>query len=268
MFTFRKLTILFFILLFALNLIHFLGCRFEWFSGHLCSYTYVYMLILFGLYIGISIAMAFFISSDFHHTSLCKGITTEKLCALTFDDGPDPKNTPAILNILKEQQIPATFFVIGEKLKGNESLLIEMDAEGHLIGNHAWSHSIWFDFFPSHRMKRELTNTAKAVSDIIGKSPLLFRPPFGVINPPLSKVLRSLAYNVIGWNIRSFDTVHHDPEKTVTRILRKLTPGSIILLHDHLPTSPILLKKLVAELKQQGYLIVSITQLAHIEAYA
>ncbi|MFH1296139.1 MAG: polysaccharide deacetylase family protein [Bacteroidota bacterium] len=268
MFTFRKLTILFFILLLALNLIYFLGCRMEWLIGHLCSHTYVYMLVLFGLYIGISITMAFFISSNFHHKAICRGVTTEKLCALTFDDGPDPENTPYILKVLNRQRIPATFFVIGEKLHGNEMILKEMDAGGHLIGNHSWSHSVWFDFFPACRLRKELTRTAKAVSDITGKSPLLFRPPYGVINPILSSTLRSLAYHVIGWNIRSFDTVHRDPEKTVTRILRKLTPGSIILLHDHLANSPTLLERVIDQLRLHGYQIVPITQLAHIEAYA
>ncbi|MBL7137694.1 MAG: polysaccharide deacetylase family protein [Bacteroidales bacterium] len=268
MFTFRKLTILFFILLFALNVIHFLGCKLEWFSGHLCSQTYVYMVVLFGLYIGISITMAFFISSNYHHKAICKGVTTEKLCALTFDDGPDPENTPAILRILNRERIPATFFVIGAKLNGNESILREMDAEGHLVGNHSWSHSIWFDFLPARRIRRELTRTAKAVSEITGKSPLLFRPPYGVINPMLSNALRSLAYHVIGWNIRSYDTVHRDPEKTVTKILRKLSPGSIILLHDHLADSPKLLERVIDQLRLHGYQIVPITQLTHIEAYA
>ena len=268
MFTFRNLTILFFILLFALNVVHFIGCKLDWLSGHLCSHTYIYMLVLFGLYTGISITMAFFIGSNFHYKAICRGATSELLCAITFDDGPDSEYTPAILSILKRERIPATFFIIGEKINGNESILREMDANGHLIGNHSWSHSVWFDFYQALKMKEELIRTAKAISDISGRSPLLFRPPFGVINPTLSKTLKGLAYHVIGWNIRSYDTVHHDPEKTVTRILKKLTPGSIILLHDHLADSPQLLKSLINRLRLQGFRIVPITQLAHIEAYA
>lgn len=211
--------------------------------------------------------MAFFIGSNFHHASICHNITTEKICALTFDDGPDPASTLVILSILKREQLPATFFVIGKKLHGKELLIQEMNSAGHLIGNHSWSHSVWFDFFTGKRMKQELADTAQAISDIIGRSPLLFRPPFGVINPTLSKVVRRLSYHVIGWNVRSYDTIHHDPEKTVARILRKVNPGSIILLHDHLSGSPQLLEKLIAGLKLQGYKIVPISQLAHIEAY-
>ncbi len=268
MITFRKLTILFFILILILNMGHFVGCRMDWFDGHFCSQTYVYILILLFLYVGISITMAFFIGSNFHHSAICHGKTNEKLCSLTFDDGPNPNNTKAVLDVLNREQLSATFFVIGEKLKGNESLIQEMDSAGHLIGNHSWGHSNWFDFFTGKRMKRELATTANTISEIIGKSPLLFRPPFGVLNPTLSRAITQLSYHVIGWNIRSYDTVHHDIIKTSTRICKKITPGSIILLHDHLANSPQLLEELITGLRHQGYSIVPLTHLTHIEAYA
>lgn len=268
MLTFRRVTLVFFILLFALNLVHFLGCRMEWVHSHLCDHIFIYLLVLFCLYISISVAMAFYIGSNYHHPSICKGQTNEKTCALTFDDSPDPVNTPAILAILKREQLSATFFVIGEKLSENKSLVAEIDSAGHLIGNHSWSHSVWFDFFPAKKMQWELSRTAKAVSEIIGKSPLLFRPPFGVINPALSKAVTRLAYHVIGWNVRSYDTLHQDPQQTINRILRKVSPGSVILLHDHLPTSPKILEELIDGLKRKGYTIVPLTQLIPIEAYA
>ncbi|MBN1200089.1 MAG: polysaccharide deacetylase family protein, partial [Bacteroidales bacterium] len=189
-------------------------------------------------------------------------------CALTFDDSPDPIYTPAILTILKQENLSATFFVIGEKLAGNESLVAEIETAGHLIGNHSWSHSVWFDFFPAKKMQQELSRTASALSEIIGKSPLLFRPPFGVINPALSKAVTRLAYHVIGWNVRSYDTMHQDPQKTISRILRKVSPGSVILLHDHLSSSPQILEELIEGLKRKGYAIVPLTQLISIEAYA
>lgn len=268
MFTFRNLTILFFILLFALNVAHFAGCRLEWFSGHFCSHTYIYIVLLFGLYLGISIIMSFFICSAFHHQATCKGITQEKLCALTFDDGPDRVHTPEILDILRREHLTATFFVIGEKLKGNESLIQVMDSEGHLIGNHSWSHSKWFDFFPSKRMKRELSDTATAISEIIGRAPLLFRPPFGVINPAISNTVNNYSFHMIGWNIRSFDTIFHNQQKTAARIISKLSPGSIILLHDNLAGSSQLLENLIAGLKRHGFRIVPVDQLTQIKAYA
>jgi len=252
----------------ALNLIHFLGCRFDWISGHLCSHTYVYILILFGLYLGISVAMAFVIRSNFHHPAISKGKTTEKLCALTFDDGPDPENTPAILETLGRQKVPATFFVIGRNLEGNELILRDLDAGGHLIGNHSWSHANWFDFFSPHRMRRELIRTAEAIAGTIGKSPLLFRPPYGVINPMLNKALKGLGYHVIGWNIRTFDTVNPEPEKISQNVLRKLSPGSIILLHDHVAGAPGLTDHLIRLLKSNGYRIVPLTQLTQTESYA
>ncbi|MFC2102614.1 polysaccharide deacetylase family protein [Bacteroidota bacterium] len=268
MLTFRRVTILFFILLFSLNVIHFAGCNMEWFHGHLCSHTYVYLIILFTLYIGISVTMAFFIGSNFHHTAICQGDTKERICSLTFDDGPDPTYTRAVLDILNRETVKGTFFVIGEKLNKSQPLVKEMDLSGHLIGNHSWSHSVWFDFFTGKRMKLELAETNKAISDITGKSPLLFRPPFGVLNPTLSKAIRRFSLHVIGWNIRSLDTVQHDVQKTANRILRKVTPGSIILMHDNLETSPQLLELVLSGLKQQGYTVVPLCQLIQLEAYA
>jgi len=267
MITFRRVTILFFILLFTINLVHFLGCRLAWFPPLICEHIYTYMLILFGLYISVSVTMAFFIRSGFHHASHCHGQTKEKICALTFDDSPDAMNTPLILSILNRERIWATFFVIGAKLTGNEALLKEINAAGHLIGNHSWNHSVWFDFFPAKKMQREISRTSLAVSEIIGKAPLLFRPPFGVVNPALHRAITRLGYHVIGWNVRSYDTVHRDPHKTIARILKRVTPGSIILLHDHLPESPEILEELVAGLKRNGYNVVPLNQLIPIEAY-
>ncbi|MBE0648092.1 MAG: polysaccharide deacetylase family protein [Bacteroidales bacterium] len=268
MFTFRNLTILFFILLFSLNVIHFIGCRLDWLDGHLCSHVYVYMVILLGLYIGISVGMAFLIGSNFHHPAICDGKTDEMICSLTFDDGPDPVRTAEILTILKREKIPATFFVIGKKLEGNETLIREMDADGHLIGNHSWSHSVWFDFFRGKRIRHELEETGKAVYACIGKTPLLFRPPFGVINPTISKAIDRLSLHAIGWNVRSYDTVQHDAKKTAARVLNKISPGSIILLHDHPANSPELVEEIISGLNGLGYKIVPITQLADINAYA
>lgn len=268
MFTFRNLTIACFILLFSFNVVHFVGCRMEWIGGHFCSHTYIYMLVLLGLYMGISVTMAFFAASGFHHPTISKSKTEEKICALTFDDGPNPDYTPQLLDILRRAQVTATFFVIGSRLQGNEALIRTMDAEGHLVGNHSWSHSVWFDFFPAKRMRDELVRTEKAISGILGKSPRLFRPPFGVINPMLSKGLSNLNYQVIGWNVRSLDTIHRKEGQSVARILNRVSPGSVILLHDHVKGAPQLLEELLVGLKQKGYSVVPLSMLTQIKAYA
>ena len=268
MFTFRRVTLLFFILLFMMNFLHFVGCRLDWFDGHFCSHTYIYIIILFALYAVISVGMSFVIQSGYHYKALCRISTTRKICSLTFDDGPDPKRTTNILEILQQSNIPATFFLIGEKIGGNEEIIKKMEKEGHLIGNHAWKHSPWFDFFPGKRMKEEILRTADAIQGTIGKSPLLFRPPYGVIVPVLRRVLKHLPYHVIGWNIRSFDTMKKDPEVVVSRIMKKMTPGSIILLHDHLQVAPAVLEKLIPRLKENNYQIIPLTELLDIDAYA
>jgi len=251
-----------------MNFLRFVGCRLDWFSGHFCTNTYLYIIILFALYTGISVGMSFVIRSGYHCKALCSARTTTKICSLTFDDGPDSKQTGAILKILQRAEIPATFFLIGEKIAGNEEIVREIHKQGHLIGNHAWKHSPWFDFFPGRRMKKEIVGTADAIRGVTGKSPLLFRPPFGVIVPALNRVLTSLPYHVIGWNIRSFDTIQKDPDKVVNRILKRLKPGSIILLHDHLQLAPVILEKLIARIKETNYQIIPLTDLLDIDAYA
>ena len=251
-----------------MNFLHFVGCRYGWFDGHFCTHTYIYIIILFALYAAISVGMSFVIQSGYHHKALCNAATTRKICSLTFDDGPNTKLTPKILEVLKQSSVPATFFLIGEKIAGNEEIVRSMDKEGHLIGNHAWQHSPWFDFFRGKRMKEEIVRTTNVIQEITGKSPLLFRPPYGVIVPVLQRVLKRLPYHVIGWNIRSFDTVNKDPEKIVNRILRQMKPGSIILLHDHLDIAPSILEKLISRLNETDYQIVPLAELLDIDAYA
>ncbi|NQV02743.1 MAG: polysaccharide deacetylase family protein [Bacteroidia bacterium] len=251
-----------------MNFLRFVGCRYGWFEGHFCTSTYIYIIILFALYVVISVGMSFVIQSGYHYKALCYATTTRKICSLTFDDGPDAKYTTMILEILQRSAIPATFFLIGEKIAGNEEIVRKIENEGHLVGNHAWRHSPWFDFLPGNRMKEEIVGTADAIREAIRKSPLLFRPPYGVIVPVLNSVLKRLPYHVIGWNIRSFDTLKKDPEKIVNRILKQMKPGSIILLHDHLQAAPAVLEKLIVRLKENNYQIVPLTELLDIDAYA
>ena len=268
MFTFRRITLLFFILLFVMNFVRYIGCRYDWFSGHFCTNTYIYIIILFALYIGISVGMSFVIQSGYHYKALCRAETTRKICSLTFDDGPQGSQTLAILEILQQEKLQATFFLIGEKITGNEEIVREIQKKGHLIGNHAWQHSPWFDFLPGRRMKEEIVRTAAVIQKITGESPILFRPPYGVIVPVLNRVLKRLPYHVIGWNIRSFDTIKKDPERVARRIIKKLKPGSIILLHDHLQLAPDILESLIARLKDHNYQIIPLTNLLDIDAYA
>ena len=118
-----------------------------------------------------------------------------------------PHTTRQILDILKENQAQAAFFCIGKNITGNEDLLKRMVREGHIIGNHSFSHHPLFDFFSSRKMLNDMTAMNQLVKNITGLIPRFFRPPYGVTNPNLKKAVMSGGFISIGWSIRSYDTV-------------------------------------------------------------
>lgn len=257
MINFRNSTITFFTLLLTLNVCAFAGLPVHW-------YEYVGLI---SVYFGFSVIMAFFIRSGYHMKAYCNLKTEEKIVSLTFDDGPDKTLTPILLDGLKELDIPATFFCIGHKIPGNEDLLKRMGSEGHLIGTHSYSHSNWFDFYMPRHLKREILQSLSAIEEIIGKRPRLFRPPYGVINPGISSALRGMGLHVIGFSNRAWDTSSRNKETIISRILKNLKPGDIILLHDTVPETIESVKPLSERIKQAGYRIVSLDKLLDISAY-
>jgi peptidoglycan-N-acetylglucosamine deacetylase len=257
MLTFRNTTLVFFILLFLLNLLGLSGM-----PVHLWYY-----ILLVSVYMGISVFLSFFIGSGYHMKAYCRAATDKKVVSLTFDDGPDNQLTPLFLDELKKLGIPATFFCIGRKITGNEDLLKRMNAEGHLIGTHSYTHSNWFDLFSPGHMRRELLDSRQSVSAVIGRNPRFFRPPYGVINPMLKRALNGSGLHVIGFSNRAWDTSSRNTEIILSRILKKLKPGDIILLHDTIPESAEVLKKIHEQITSSGYRIVPLDQLLNLSPY-
>jgi peptidoglycan/xylan/chitin deacetylase (PgdA/CDA1 family) len=181
----------------------------------------------------------------------------QKAIALTFDDGPNAQ-TEAVLDILKKEKIPATFFLIGKNIEGKENILLRMEEEGHEIGGHSYNHANNFDWQSSKNMSAEIERTNKVIESITGQKVRLFRPPFGVTNPNLSKAIRTAGMLSVGWTIRSLDTVAKSEEKLLAKITRKLKPGSIILLHDHCPITLKILPGLIASAKERGFRFIKI----------
>jgi peptidoglycan/xylan/chitin deacetylase (PgdA/CDA1 family) len=266
MLTFRRLTFLFFLFLLAMNLYSIFGCGTT--ENFICANLPWLYLGLIMSYFAVSITFAFLPCTGFHYPVLCFGDNKENAVAITFDDGPDGTNTARILDVLNKHEVPAAFFLIGKNVAGNEGLIRRICTEGHLAGTHSWSHSHWFDFFTPEMMRSELVRTAEAVKAVNGKSPMMFRPPYGVINPMLARALRDLPWNVIGWSIRSFDTMKTAPDSILQRILKKMHPGAIILLHDHSAFSRSHLESMILAIRKQGYSIVPLDQLLKIETYA
>ena len=207
------------------------------------------------------------IGAGIYVNSLCKKDTKEKVVTITFDDGPHPEQTPKILEILSRRGVEASFFCIGENIENNKLLARRIYDEGHIIGNHSHSHTWKFPWSGYKKMNRDVLFCEKVIEDVTGKRTALFRSPFGVTNPTVAKMVRSLGYTSIGWSIRSLDTsCRGDTDKTLKRIERKLRPGSIILLHDGLPFSDELLESLLDMLSAKGYHIERLDRFLGIEA--
>jgi len=184
--------------------------------------------------------------------------TNEKIVFLTFDDGPNPETTEEILAILETYQIKACFFCIGDKANANPTILKKIDSSGHIIGNHTQSHK-WKDTLINVSNYIKLVDScSQAISAIIGKKPLLFRPPYGITNPTIVSAIQNLKLTIIGWNIRSFDTTSTDKSKLLSRIISRLKPGSIILLHDSQPITVSILPELIQKIHANDYKILSL----------
>lgn len=208
------------------------------------------------------------IDSNVYLKSLCKGKTDAKIVTLTFDDGPDEIMTPRVLDILKEYDIKATFCLIGSKAEQNYALVRRIVAEGHTVANHTYSHSWNFPMSSAAQVERELIRCNDAIFAATGVKTKYFRPPFGVTNPIVGKMVKKMKFNTIGWSIRSLDTIQsRDRERVCSRIINRLHPGAIILLHDRCNDADLLLEMLIAKITSNGYRIVSLTELSNIEPY-
>ncbi len=186
-----------------------------------------------------------------------------KKIALTFDDGPNPEFTLKVLQILKDYNAKATFFCIGQHIETYPEILKAIAVDGHDIGNHSFSHDLMIDFNSTERWLQEIKQTDNSIHKITGKKATLFRPPFGVTTPKLARALKVTEHKVIGWNIRSFDTVISNPQKILKRITKRVHPGAIILLHDKQSNVLLVLEHLLQFLQEHEYQAVTINELLH-----
>ncbi|WP_119078946.1 polysaccharide deacetylase family protein [Chitinophaga alhagiae] len=218
--------------------------------------------------LGIDAWGAIRVDSNYYMNVLCKAPATEKAVALSFDDGPVNSFTPQILDILKEHQVPAAFFCIGRRVEEAPGLVRRAEEEGHLIGNHSYSHHALFDLYPVYKMKAELQKANQAIEAASGVKPALFRPPYGVTNPMLASAVKATGYTPVGWSVRSLDTVIREEDKLFERVTRKVSAGDIFLFHDTAAATVKILPALIKQLKREGFAIKRIDELLNIPAYA
>ena len=184
-------------------------------------------------------------------------LTDGPFVALTFDDGPNADTTPVLLDGLSRRGIHATFFVIGEKVEGNEDLLLRMEREGHQIGLHTFHHRSLAgvngaDFYA------EVDELRRTLSDLLGREDFMLRPPYGAITP--SNLARAGA-PIILWGVDPEDWRDRDSDRQTAAILNTVRDGSIILLHDIYEASVETALRVADELMAKGYKFVTVEEL-------
>ncbi|MEG1511726.1 MAG: polysaccharide deacetylase family protein [Bacteroidales bacterium] len=206
-------------------------------------------LLIFAVYASASISLGIYVKA------LCKIKINKPIIAITFDDGPNPVYTPKVLEVLRENNIKALFFCVGSMAKKYPNIVKQIIDEGHIIGNHSYSHSNFFPIFSKNKMKADMEQCSCVLEKITGEKTLLFRPPFGVTNPIVASAIKECGFKTVGWSIRSFDTISGPRENVVKRIINKLHNGAIILLHDNRDNSNELLQNLITKTLEKGYKI-------------
>lgn len=228
-------------------------------------YGYFLLVLIYSLIVFYG---CYYVGSNFFIRIVCKAETGKKEISISFDDGPAQNYTPEILRILQEENIPAAFFCIGSRIQGNEELIRQIKADGHIIGNHSYSHHFWFDLFSAKKMLADLQAMDGEVKRITGLSPILFRPPYGVTNPNLKKAIITGNYTPVGWSVRSMDTVIKEEGKLLEKINRGIRPGAVFLFHDTSAATVKSLPAFIKEVKKRGYNIIPLDKLLHLQPYA
>ena len=152
--------------------------------------------------------------------------------AITLDDGPDPRITPRVLDLLDEREAKATFFCIGERVQRCGELAREMVRRGHSVENHSQRHVNYFSLLGPRSLVAEIERAQDTIGITTGRQPLFFRAPAGLRSPFLDPVLSRLGLQLASWTRRGFDTVSTRTEAVLGKLTRGLAAGDILLLHD------------------------------------
>ncbi|WP_078391279.1 polysaccharide deacetylase family protein [Shouchella patagoniensis] len=200
------------------------------------------------------------------HSIYSKAETEERNIALSFNDGPDKLHTNAILDLLKEMNVKATFFVIGSKIENNETILKRIVAEGHMVGNHTFHH-LDLTSLTTDEILQELDQTEKKIANTIGRKTKMVRVPYHLLNEQVVQVLHNEGYHIIGWSLDAMDGLS-EYQLTAKHVVSEIKPGDIILHHDGIEQSNELLMQLpdeIKELKKRGYQFLTVPDLLKIK---
>ncbi len=201
-----------------------------------------------------------------------RGISNDYQVALTFDDGPDKFYTPRILDILREYQVPATFFVVGSNVNLYPEVIKRILREGHILASHSWSH-INLGKASKEQIISEFKETEKAVREITGLKMRFFRPPWGFVKDEVLDTAINLDYKIVNWAVDSRDWDNQQVDQLLINTLPNIQKDSIILFHStggrngNLEATVKVLPELIETLQMNGYTIVSLEELLNTPAY-
>jgi peptidoglycan-N-acetylglucosamine deacetylase len=236
-------------------------------SGVLLLFGWKIAAIPLALYVLSCLVFPFIPWVSFFLPVISRGRRDFKAVALTFDDGPDPDVIFPLLNLLDRYKVAATFFVIGEKAEETPDLVREILVRGHAIGNHTYHHDPLLMLRSNARLAWEIARTQLLLAHF-GIRPLVFRPPVGITNPKLFKILRELQLDCVTFSCRARDFGNRRIAKLATIVMKKIHPGAIVLLHDVSPRGGgrimdwlYEVEQLIMGLKSCGYEIVPLSEL-------
>ena len=217
--------------------------------------------VIFLITVSTNVRFNFFVKSLNSNPEIKK-----KQIALSFDDGPAEQSL-AILEVLRRFETQAAFFCIGKNIKARPEIFQKIIAEGHIVGNHSFSHTRLMGALSRRQLIEEIKACNETAFEASGLNLRLFRPPFGIVSPKTRDALKATGMTSIGWSIRSFDAVLSSEEVIFKRVKKRIKPGAIILFHDNNEKTAVVLERLLLLLQEKKYEVVRPDKLLKINAY-
>lgn len=206
------------------------------------------------------------VQSGRYKNVLVNGASDVKNITLTFDDAPDENNTYKLLDILRQHNVKGAFFMIGGTMvEGNVTVVKRTFDEGHLVLSHSFNHPRMTDLNISG-MDTQLNRASQRIESITGRYPILFRPPYGSINPLVVDTINEHNMTTILWSLDSLDWTLKDPEEVVQNVTANIRNGDIILMHRN-RVSVAALPKVIEKLKGKGFTFVKLDDMLGVKAY-
>jgi peptidoglycan/xylan/chitin deacetylase (PgdA/CDA1 family) len=200
--------------------------------------------------------------------------TTEKRVALTFDDGPNPRHTPELLDLLAEHHVRITFFLVGKRVWRHPELARRIVVDGHEVGNHGMNH-IPLPVLPRPLLSREVEEAGELIERASGARPRWFRPPMGWFTDGSLRAVRELGYEPVIGDVHPRDSSRPGADRIVSHVLERILPGSIIILHDGGWSDEVdrsqsieAVRRLIGLLRERGYELMTLSELVGKEVRA